>query len=119
MDFTDDPSFADELWERMLKSDALYKEVSYYHDHNDFLCELSVKNMTVVDILIWQIDRFKAAIDEGKFGLKYNSSEMVLKAFYTMYDVLADPEGYFEHFRSETGTDYEGKTSCFTKPSKS
>ncbi|MCR4922628.1 MAG: hypothetical protein K5931_01320 [Lachnospiraceae bacterium] len=101
----------------MKENRELYEEVQYYFENNDFLCSLSVKGMTVADILVWQIDRFKAAVDEGKFGLKYNPSEMVLMAFYTLYDVTKDPELYFEHFRQETGSDYEGKTSCFTKPS--
>ncbi|MCR4739894.1 MAG: hypothetical protein K5886_06495, partial [Lachnospiraceae bacterium] len=116
-DFTDDGTFADELMSRVLEKKELYEEIDYYRLHEDFLCTLKVKGMTVVDILVWQTDRFKAAIDEGKFGLKYNPSEMILKAYYTMYDVMRDPELYFEHFRSETGTDYEGKKSCFTKPS--
>ncbi|MCR5735462.1 MAG: hypothetical protein K6G22_12725 [Lachnospiraceae bacterium] len=119
LDFTDDPSFAEELMSRVLSEHELYEEIDYYRLHEDFLCSLNVKGMTVVDILVWQTDRFKAAIDEGKFGLKYNPSEMILKAYFTMYDVMKDPELYFEHFRSETGTDYEGKKSCFTKPSKS
>ena len=109
-----DKSFLDELFSRFEEYPALYEEFSYFYHNDDFLCSLSVDGMTVTDILVWQTDRFKAALDEGKFGLKYDRSEMILMAFYTMYDVIKDPGKYMAHFREETGTDYEGKTSCFT-----
>ena len=45
-------------------------------------------------------------------ALKYNGPHMVLGAFYTMADVIENPEKYTNRFRSETGTDYEGKSAC-------
>ena len=102
----------DVFWNRISAYPALIKEFDHYRLHNDFLCELEVSGMTVADILVWQIDRFKAALDEGKFALKYNGPHMVLGAFYTMADVIDHPERYADRFRSETGSDYEGKSSC-------
>ena len=113
MDCGKDKEFLDELFRRLEEIPELYEEFRYFYENDDFLCKYSVSGMTVTDILIWQIDRFKAALDEGKFGLKYDKSEMVLMAFYTMYDVSKDPVKYLAHFREETGTDYEGKTACF------
>ena len=78
----------EEFWNRVCKYPEILKEFEYYRVHNDFLCELTVSGITVADILVWQIDRFKAAIDEGKFALKYNGPHMVLGAFYTMADVI-------------------------------
>lgn len=91
------------------------KEFDYYRQHNDFLCELKVSGITVADILVWQIDRFKAALDEGKFALKYNGPHMVLAAFYTMCDVIDEPQKFTSRFSSETGSDYEGKSACVDK----
>ena len=105
----------DVFWERVRSYPEVLKEFDYYRLHNDLLCELKVCGITVADILIWQIDRFKAALDEGKFALKYNGPHMVLGAFYTMCDVIDDPSSYVNHFRSETGSDYEGKSSCVDK----
>ena len=62
----------DVFWNRISSYPEILKEFEYYREHNDFLCELKVSGITVADILVWQIDRFKAAIDEGKFALKYN-----------------------------------------------
>ena len=105
----------EEFWNRVSAYPEVLKEFEYYRTNNDFLCELTVSGITVADILVWQIDRFKAAIDEGKFALKYNGPHMVLGAFYTMADVIEHPEKYANRFRSETGTDYEGKSACVDK----
>ena len=105
----------DTFWNRISKYPEIMKEFEYYRQHNDFCCELKVCGITVADILVWQIDRFKAALDEGKFALKYNGPHMVLGAFYTMADVIDAPERFVSRFSSETGTDYEGKSSCVDK----
>ena len=103
------------FWNRISEYPDIIKEFDYYREHNDFLCELKPGGITVADILVWQIDRFKAALDEGKFALKYNGPHMVLGAFYTMADVIDDPDSYVNRFRSETGSDYEGKSACVDK----
>ena len=106
------------FWNRISAYPELMKEFDYYRLHSDFLCELKPGGITVADILVWQIDRFKAALDEGKFALKYNGPHMVLGAFYTMADVIDAPERFASRFRSETGSDYEGKSACVDKASE-
>ena len=73
------------------------------------MCELNVEGITIPDILVWQVDKFKAGIDEGRFELKFNGDAMILMAFNTMYDVIKNPEPYLENFRTVTGSDYEDK----------
>lgn len=103
------------FWNAVADKEELLREFDYYMNNKDFLCELKVSGITVADILVWQIDRFKAAIDEGKFALKYNGPHMVLGAFYTMADCMDNPDKYVIRFQSETGTDYPGKTGCCDK----
>ncbi|MCR5302058.1 MAG: hypothetical protein K6E49_06420 [Lachnospiraceae bacterium] len=114
-DACEEDGVLDVFWNRIKAYPGILREFDYYREHNDFLCELKAEGITVADILVWQIDRFKAAIDEGKFALKYNGPHMVLAAFYTMADVIDDPSGYVSRFRSETGSDYEGKSACVDK----
>jgi len=114
-DADEEAGVLDEFWGRISSYPEVLKEFGYYRDNNDFLCELKVSGITVADILVWQIDRFKAALDEGKFALKYNGPHMVLAAFYTMCDVIEHPERFTARFSSETGSDYEGKSSCVDK----
>lgn len=103
------------FWKTITANPQVLEEYQYYFEHNDFLCKLTVEGITVTDILVWQVDRFKAAIDEGKFALKYNGPHMVLGAFYTMCDVCVNPMKYKSRFLSESGSDYPGKTGCCDK----
>lgn len=104
-----DEAYLKEFVKRLEDSPALYKEFMYYLDHQDFLCEMNIQGITIPDILVWQVDKFKAGIDEGRFELKYNADAMLLAAFNTMYDVERNPAPYLENFRTVTGSDYEGK----------
>ncbi len=104
-----DEEFCKEFVRRLEESPALYKEFEYYLEHQDFLCEMNIQGITVPDILVWQVDKFKAGIDEGRFELKYNADAMLLMAFNTMYEVEKDPSKYLENFRTVTGSDYEDK----------
>lgn len=106
----DDDEFLSSVWKAVSSNPKLLKEFAYYAVTNDFLLEYKVEGLSVADILIWQTDRFKAAIDEGKFNLKFNAPHMILAAFLTMSDVELNPEKYLSRFHSETGCDYPGKT---------
>ena len=114
-DACEEEGVLDEFYNRIRSYPEVMKEFDHYRLHNDFLCELKVEGITVADILVWQIDRFKAALDEGKFALKYNGPHMVLAAFYTMCEVIDDPSKFTSRFSSETGSDYEGKSACVDK----
>ena len=104
-----DEEFEKEFVRRLEESEALYREFVYYLEHQDFLCEMNIQGITVPDILVWQVDKFKSGIDEGRFELKYNADAMLLMAFNTMYEVEKDPSSYLENFRTVTGSDYEDK----------
>ncbi|MBR4718953.1 MAG: hypothetical protein IKP31_01780 [Lachnospiraceae bacterium] len=101
--------FFGEFINRLKSSEALYREFVYYIEHQDFLCAMNIQGITIPDILVWQVDKFKSGIDEGRFELKYNPDAMLFAAFNTMYDVERDPDKYLENFRTVTGSDYEGK----------
>ncbi len=104
-----DKEFCEEFVRRLEDSELLREEFLYYIKNQDFLCKMNICGITVTDILVWQVDKFKSGLDEGKFALKYDPSTMVLMAFYAMYDVEKNPEEYLENFRTVTGTDYENK----------
>ena len=65
--------------------------------------------MTVVDIMIWQMDHFKSDLDRGLYDMQSNPNKMLLRAFYTMLKMEKDPQLYLEKYGSDTGTDYPGK----------
>ena len=105
----EDEAFLHDFWQRLRRSENVYREFTYYLEHQNFLCEYSVEGYSVVDIMVWQMDHFKAQMDRGKDDMKSNGDRMLLMAFDTLLKMERDPARYVELMQTETGTDYEGK----------
>ena len=105
----EDETFLQDFWQRLRQSENVYREFTYYLEHQSFLCEYKVQGYGVVDIMVWQMDHFKAQMDRGKDDMKNNGDKMLLMAFDTLLKMEHDPARYVELMQSETGTDYEGK----------
>jgi len=101
--------FADSFIDRLCTSPEIYKELFYYAQHLDFLCEYKIQGYTIIDIMVWQIDHFKAELDRGKYDMKRNPGKMIVMAFDTFLDMERRPEEYVRLLQSETGTDYPEK----------
>lgn len=101
--------FLQEFWRMMTQSEGVYKEFQYYLEHQDFLCEYKVAGYSVVDLMVWQMDHFKAQMDRGRDDMKNNGDKMLLMAFHTMLKMERDPARYVDLLQTETGTDYPGK----------
>ena len=89
--------------------DAIYKEYVHYLVYQDFACKELVSGYSIVDVLIWQIDHFKAQLDVDTTLTKRQSGSMVLLAFDTFLKLKKDPEAYLAKMQEDTGTDYPGK----------
>lgn len=105
----EDEAFLKDFWKRLRQSENIYKEFTYYLEHQTFLCEYKVQGYGVVDIMVWQMDHFKAQLDRGKDDMKNNGDKMLLMAFDTLLKMEREPVRYVEMMQTETGTDYEGK----------
>ena len=99
----------EDLWERMKASPSVLQEFAYFHDFGDFLCKYSVAGYTVADILVWQVDHFKAYLDRREEVNRYRREKLVLMAFDILLQMEKNPETYVEKMQTETGTDFEGK----------
>lgn len=104
-----DEEFLKNFWRMLKKSEGVYKEYLYYLERQQFLCEYKVSGYSVVDIMVWQMDHFKAQMDRGKEDMKNNGDNMLLMAFDTMLKMEQKPEYYVNLMQTETGTDYPGK----------
>lgn len=102
-------NFLQEFWKRMRQSEGVMREFTYYLDHQNFLCEYKVAGYSVVDLMVWQMDHFKAQMDRGKDDMKNNGDKMLLMAFDTMLKMEQEPEYYVNLLQTETGTDYPDK----------
>jgi hypothetical protein len=105
----EDQQFMEEFWEMLEQSEGVYQEFLYYLEHQNFSCAYKIAGYSLVDIMIWQMDHFKAQMDRGRDDMKNNGDKMLLMAFYTMLKMEKNPEYYVDLMQSETGTDYPGK----------
>lgn len=98
-----------ELWARIRQSVGVLQELAYYHDYGKFLCKHQVAGYTLADILVWQVDHFKAYMDRPQDMNRYRQERLLLDSLDVMLQMEQDPAVFREKMRSETGTDYEGK----------
>ncbi|MDE6386667.1 MAG: hypothetical protein K2L82_02535 [Lachnospiraceae bacterium] len=101
--------FLKTFWRMLKQSEGIYKEYLYYLERQQFLCEYKVSGYSVVDIMVWQMDHFKAQMDRGRDDMKSNGDKMLLMAFDTMLKMEQNSEYYVNLIQTETGTDYPGK----------
>ena len=105
----EDEEFLRNFWRMLIRSPEIYKEFLHYLEHQQFLCEYKVSGYSVVDIMVWQMDHFKAQMDRGKDDMKNNGDKMLLMAFDSLLRMEQNPEYYVNLIQTETGTDYPGK----------
>lgn len=101
----EDEQFAEAFGQALEADEAVREEFIYYMEHNDFACKVKVEGYSIVDILIWQIDHFRAWLDRDTTGTKHNKDRMVLLAFDTLLKMRNDPYTYLQKMLGETGTD--------------
>lgn len=101
--------FSEKLAAGLMASPEIGEEFLFFAETGDFACKAKIGGYTVVDIMVWQIDHFKAQMDRGNTDMRSNGSKMVLRAFDTMLKMEKDPEKYRHWMQTETGTDYPEK----------
>lgn len=108
-DAMEDAEFLDTLAKAIWEDAEAAEEFACYMETGNFLCRKNVDGYTVVDVMVWQIDHFKAEMDRGKYAMRENGSKMVLRAFDTFMKMKKQPDKYKGLMQSETGTDYPDK----------
>lgn len=102
-------SYGTNLWERIKNSGGILQELAYYHDYGTFLCKYEIAGYTLADILVWQVDHFKAYLDRPLEMNRYHKEKLVLAAFDIMLQMEKNPQVYIDKMSSETGTDFVDK----------
>lgn len=96
------------FFQRLLAHPAIYEEFAWYYEKQSFLCRAKIRGITVVDVLVWQMDHFKARLDQGS-EMRTNKDKMLLYAFDTFLKMAEEPEQLIAKMSQETGTDYPDK----------
>lgn len=97
------------FWETLRKDSELLEELEYYAVHGEFLCKYKVAGYTVTDILVWQVDHFKAYLDRREEINRYRQDKLLYNSFEILLQMRQNPQFYVNKLQGETGTDYEGK----------
>ncbi len=100
--------YGEALWQNISGSPGLLRELAYYHDYGNFLCEYEVAGHTLADVLVWQVDHFKLYMDRPEEMNRFRQPRLLLAAFEAMVGMEKDPGPYLEKMRQETGQDILG-----------
>ena len=65
----EDEAFLKGFFEMLTASEGVSGEFLYYLEHQDFLCNYRVEGYSLIDIMVWQMDHFKAQLDRDRDGL--------------------------------------------------
>lgn len=105
----EDEAFYHAFLKKLQADEEICEELAYYCAHGNFACKAKVCGYTVVDVMVWQMDHFKARLDRDNSGTRQNGDRMLLLAFDTLLNMRGNPEEYIRKMQGETGTDYPDK----------
>lgn len=101
----EDLESAESFWMEINSIPELLDEYAYYYNNQEFLCSYQIDGYTVADILVWQMDHFRAHMDRPDSVNRYNKDRLILSAFRTMIEMSKNPDEIKDRFAAETGTD--------------
>lgn len=100
-----DEDFTQVFWDGLCSVQGMLREFAYYCDTGNFLCEKKIEGYTLADILVWQVDHFKAYLDRGNDCFRYNTKKLVVAAFDIMLKMDKNPTPFIDKMKTESGTD--------------
>ncbi len=101
--------YAEDLWNRIRRSGGVLQELAYYHDNGQFWAQHQVAGYRLTDILVWQVDHFKAYLDRREEVNRWHPERLFLHSLDVMLRMEKDPEPFVKKMQGETGTDFVGK----------
>ncbi len=104
-----DEGFLERFWAELCGEEDILDEFCYYMEHQTFACRVKIEGYTVIDVMVWQIDHFKAEMDRRDPDMRDNGDQMLLMAFDSFLKMRKEPGRYVRLMKDETGTDYPGK----------
>ncbi len=100
-----DKAFLQDFWERLTDDPEIYEEFVYYLEHQDFLCKVKIEGYGLVDLIFFQIDHFRAVMDQDVADMRFNKDKMLLMAFNSLLQMRRDPAPFVRMMQGQTGTD--------------
>lgn len=97
--------WCDKLWEELVMQPDLLEELIRYLEHRDLLGNVKCEGYSLLDLYVWQMNKYNIIGDSGKNTDACNKDRMVLKAFHDMAEMRKDPEGYIKKLTEGRGMD--------------
>lgn len=97
--------WCDRLWAEIILSEELYEELVYYLENHSLVEKMKCYGYSLIDLYVWQMNRYNVIGDCGKNTATCNKDRMVLKAFYDMALMQKDPEGFIKKLTEGRGMD--------------
>ncbi len=102
-----DEVYAEDLWNRVSGSVGVLKELAYYHDTGSFWDGYEIEGFHLTDILVWQVDHFKAYMDRREEMNRYRTEKLFLESLDIMLRMEKDPAPFIKKMKEESGTDFD------------
>ena len=102
-----DENYAEDLWKRILTSEGVLKELAYYHDTGNFWDGYEIAGFHLTDIIVWQVDHFKAYMDRREEMNRYKTEKLFVESLDIMLQMEKDPAPFIRKMREESGTDFD------------
>lgn len=97
--------WCDALWEELVVEPDILEELIYYLEHHSIQGQVKCEGYSLLDLYVWQMDRYNIIGDSGKNTAACNKDRMVLKAFYDMVEMRKHPQEYVKKLTEGRGMD--------------
>ncbi len=94
------------LWGRITNSVGVLRELAYFHDTGEFWGKYEVAGYTLTDIVVWQVDHFKAYMDRVEMN-RFHRERLFLESLEVLLDMEENPEKFVRKMAEESGQDSE------------
>ena len=97
--------WCDMLWGEIIVAPELLEELIYYLEHHCLTEHVKCCGYSMIDLYVWQMNRYNIIGDSGKNTDTCNKDRMVLKAFYDMAQMKKSPDEYIKKLTLGRGMD--------------
>lgn len=100
-----DITWQEAFWNRLCSHPSIYDEWVYYTMYHTLQGAYKICGYSLIDVFVWQMNRYNLFRDLGKHDARCNKAYMVLRAFDFFLDMENTPEKHIRMLESDEGRD--------------
>lgn len=100
-------AYGKDLWKRICTCEGVLMELAYFHDTGEFWDKHEVAGYHLTDIIVWQVDHFKAYMDRSDDMNRFRKERLFIESLDVMLQMEKNPEPFIAKMRDESGTDFD------------